>query len=208
MKLVYALLTSLLTLGLLVDIAYAGDVSLAKGFYQQSKEKDGLEAATLSLGGRYTERFQDNLSAVLQLDLASTSYAAPDNTPDDRFDYSILGGARLSIDPIADGVTPYVQGLVGYTKETTTPSWTVANASWLETSGLSYEGFVGARFDFGALYFIDVETSIFKNYLYAKELNHAKTPTGSAEAETTRVDLFVDSVADLSDIAINIGIKL
>jgi hypothetical protein len=187
--------------------AFAGEISLMKGFYQSSKERDGLESTNISLGARYLDSMGGKMAWYVDFSLGIKSYSAPSNEPGNQTDINGGGGVRMKMPALTEKIIPYIAGGLFYKSETTAPNWSPTATTWNQESGLFYGGALGLHFLLATDFFMDLESNLFTSALAGKVTNIHKTPTGETKGETDSTDLFVDTTGAFDKTTVALGLK-
>jgi hypothetical protein len=192
---------------LLSSQAFAGEVSLLKGFYQGEKIRDQLETTNISLGGRFLDSMGGKMAWYVDFSMAIKSYSAPSNEPGNKTDIKGGGGVRMKTPPLAEKIIPYISGGLFYETKTTQPTWSPTTTTWTQDSGIFYDGALGLHILLSSDFFMDLESSMFTSALAGKSVDVTKTPTGETKGETDRTDLFINTTGAFSATRVALGLK-
>ena len=196
---------------------FAADLTMTSGFYQKFNTKiEGKSKGSTSLvsvGGRYSDDLNSDMSWLGEGAVKMRSYAASGGvpSPDDSVGILISGGARYYFKPFSEAVVPYVSGIATI-KSDKDATWTTTGYRQTTTSGLYYSANAGIRAGLGGNFFVELELPFFESPLFAVKKTETVEQTGQATSSTkeeeTETALYVSSVAKITDARLGIGMKL
>ena len=191
----------------------ATEISLVHGVYKQSKIKNGMSKSDISVGGKYSEQFEEHMYWFGQADLSIKTYSGGSPTPSNSNNLSLAGGARYYLDRLSERITPFVSAAVSF-KNTTDAAQQPTYTEEKSHSGLYYGADFGIRISLSTDFFLDLSTPLFESALFANEKTTRKTqdPTTGAVTEISKErsinELYINTQGAFSDLIIAIGMRL
>ncbi|MFK7824948.1 MAG: hypothetical protein AB8G05_12375 [Oligoflexales bacterium] len=191
----------------------AAEISLVHGLYKQSKVKDGMSKSDITLGGRYSEQFEEHMYWFGQADLSLKTYSGGSPTPSNSTNLSLAGGSRYYLDRLSERISPFASGTVSF-KSTTDAIQQFGTIQEVSLSGLYYGADVGMRFSLSSDFFLDLSTPLFESALFANEKTTTKIqdPTSGDVTETSQErsvnELYVNTQSAFSSLIVSVGMRL
>jgi hypothetical protein len=196
---------------------FAADATLVSGFYQKSSDKINSQTkgstSTLSLGGRFSDDLTTSTSWLGETSIKMRGYTAASGrvSPDNGVGLMVGGGMRTYFAPFTTGVVPYLSGTATLISDKSS-KWTESGYRQTTISGLYYGANAGIRAALGGSFFVELDLPIFNSPMFAVTKTETFVQTGadvtSSNEESTETALYIDSVANLMDVNLGIGMKL
>lgn len=199
-------------------MASAHEISLVQGLMQTEKNKN--KQTDTNAGGSTTTTvgavYGNNINGSSGLDyfagalLRMKSFDAPDGgkAPSNRSSVAFNGGVRFYAPVNSQSLLPFAAAKAEYRQM---KDGEILAGGYRETDedGLYYGVDVGIRGLFAEKYFIDFFIPVFQSALFSTSRKVTRDTNGNvtADTETTKTDLYVDSDSQLVQIGIGLGMK-